>query len=217
MDYVLPRSETLDYRVPWDIEVSVKSSVPIVALYSPSHELKLNRVSDRELTAKIAHNTDPGAFQFSLMRQQGEGVTASLMAYPDPKVGGGYFLVLMAPPANKQLQDIAPLRREVTIVLDRSGSMAGEKMEQVKAASHQILAGLDDGEAFNIVVYNESVEKFAPRPVIKSAESMKQARAYLSALRVSGGTNIHDAIVESLRQEPTENTLPIVLFLTDSL
>ena len=217
LDYSLPRSETLDYTVPWNINVEVKSNEPIASLYSPSHELAINRISDREIRASIANTRQPGAFQFSMMRQKGEGVTASLMAYPDPKVGGGYFLVLVAPPAPKQDEAQAPLRREVTIVLDRSGSMAGEKLEQVRAASLQILEGLADGEAFNIIVYNESVEHFSPQPVIKDAETMKKARAYVGALRVSGGTNIHDAVVEALRQKPVEGTLPIVLFLTDGL
>ncbi|MEM7383551.1 MAG: VWA domain-containing protein, partial [Verrucomicrobiota bacterium] len=134
------------------------------------------------------------------------------------KIGGGYFLVLVAPPATRPATvAMKPLKREVTIVLDRSGSMAGEKLEQVKAASLQILEGLDDGEAFNLIVYNEAVEMFAPAPLLKSAETMKRAREYLKALRVSGGTNIHDAVVEALRQKPVEGTLPIVLFLTDGL
>ena len=32
-----------------------------------------------------------------------------------------------------------------------------------------------------------------------------------------GGTNIHDALLEALRQPPTDGTLPIVLFMTDGL
>ena len=32
-----------------------------------------------------------------------------------------------------------------------------------------------------------------------------------------GGTNIHDALLEALRQPPAEGTLPIVLFMTDGL
>jgi Ca-activated chloride channel family protein len=216
IDYTLPRSETLEYRIPWNINVEVKSTEPIASLYSPSHELTVNRISDREIKASMKATTQPGAFQFSMMRQQGDGVTASLIAYPDPKIGGGYFLVMVAPPAQKA-EAPAPLKREVTIVLDRSGSMAGEKLEQVRAASLQILEGLDDGEAFNIIVYNESVEKFAAQPVVKNAESMKEARAYVTALRVSGGTNIHDAVVEALLQKPIDGSLPIVLFLTDGL
>jgi Ca-activated chloride channel family protein len=58
---------------------------------------------------------------------------------------------------------------------------------------------------------------FAAQPVIKNAETTKQARDYISALRVSGGTNIHDSVVEALRQKPLDGMLPLVLFLTDGL
>ena len=53
IDYVLPRSETLNYRVPWNITVDVKSTQPIASLYSPSHELDLTRISDHEIRASI--------------------------------------------------------------------------------------------------------------------------------------------------------------------
>ena len=52
---------------------------------------------------------------------------------------------------------------------------------------------------------------------MRSRDSLLQARRYLDSIRPSGGTNIHDALVEALRQQPTEGMLPIVLFLTDGL
>ncbi len=39
--------------------------------------------------------------------------------------------------------------------------MRGEKLAQVREAALQVLAGLDDGEAFNVILYNEAVEPFA--------------------------------------------------------
>ncbi len=217
IDYTLPRSETLEYKTPWNIRVEVKSAEPIASFYSPSHQMAIQRISERHIRASLKNTREPGAFQFSMLRQKDDDVTASLMAYPDPKIGGGYFLVLVAPPADRKKAKTKPLKREVTIVLDRSGSMAGEKLEQVRAASLQVLEGLEDGEAFNIIVYNESVEMFSSKPVTKDRATMKKAREYLSALRVSGGTNIHDALVEALRQKPVKGSLPIVLFLTDGL
>jgi len=105
----------------------------------------------------------------------------------------------------------------VTLVLDRSGSMHGEKIEQAREAALQVISGLEDGEAFNIIAYNEGVDPFSPNPVIKSDETLQAARAYLDVIKPRGGTNIHDALVEALRQKPTEDMLPIVLFLTDGL
>ncbi|HXJ61852.1 MAG TPA: hypothetical protein VNU68_34875, partial [Verrucomicrobiae bacterium] len=66
-------------------------------------------------------------------------------------------------------------------------------------------------------VYHEAVEAFAPASVIKSAETLRAARAYLKGLRVRGGTNLHDALLEALRLKPIPGMLPIVLFLTDGL
>ena len=40
VDYVLPRSESVEYTVPWKIAVKITSSTPITAVYSPSHRLR---------------------------------------------------------------------------------------------------------------------------------------------------------------------------------
>jgi len=211
VDYVLPRSESLDVKVPWTITVDIKAKAPISTVYSPSHDLVQKRHEKRHISLTI-RQSDPGPFRISYLVER-NGVNATLYAYPDPKVGGGYFLLLAGVPAK------APrgVRREVTVVIDRSGSMAGKKMDQAKAAALQVLEGLADGEAFNIIDYATTVERFAAKPVIKTRETILKARAYLASLRPTGGTNIHDALVEALRQEPIEGMLPIVLFLTDGL
>lgn len=214
LDYVLPRSEAVEYAVPWKLSMRVKSASRIASVYSPSHEIAVKQPSADEATLSC-ETQDPGAFRVSLLRETKDEMTASLLAYPDPKIGGGYFLVMIAPPKPKT--DAKPIKREVTLVIDRSGSMAGPKLDQVKAAALQVVEGLNDGEGFNLIVYNEAVEMFAAQPVIKNVETTKQARDYISALRVSGGTNIHDSVVEALRQKPLDGMLPLVLFLTDGL
>jgi Ca-activated chloride channel family protein len=220
VDYVLPRSESLDFAVPWTIAVQVKSKRRISTVYSPSHEIETVRKGDNRVSARldVKDRSKPGPFRLSYLLEQG-GVTASLFAYPDPKVGGpaeaGYFLLLAGAPAAPEK---APsIKREVTVVMDRSGSMNGEKLEQVRQAALQVLSGLDSGEAFNLITYNEAVDAFSSRPVIKNRESMQKARAWLEGMQSRGGTNIHDALLEALRLQPTRDTLPIVLFLTDGL
>ncbi len=219
VDYLLPRSESVEYNVPWTVSVRVKSKAPISTVYSPSHKLETTRTSDTIVSAKIAADavTEPGAFRLSYLIER-DGLTASLLAYPDPTTGGGYFLLLAGLPASPHRgTDAFAIKREVTLVLDRSGSMQGDKLDQVREAALQILAGLDEGEAFNIIVYNEVVDLFSKQPVIKSKQTIDAARTYLGSINARGGTNIHDALLEALRQKPTEKMLPIVLFLTDGL
>jgi Ca-activated chloride channel family protein len=219
IDYVLPRSESLAYRVPWDVTVKIKSKKAVSAVYSPSHKLEKRRASETVITARVAADArlEPGSFMLSYLVEDRE-MTASLIAYPDPKIGGGYFLLLASPPAKAiKNADSPAIKREVTLVIDRSGSMRGEKIEQVREAAFQVIGGLKKGEAFNIIIYNEGVDLFSEAPVLKTDESVKKAWKYLEDITVLGGTNIHDALVEALRQKPMEGMLPVVLFLTDGL
>jgi len=220
VDYYMPRSESLALNVPWDITVSIKSKRGVSATYSPSHEIESTQNGPMEAQVKLAPgaSTEPGPFILSYLTDSTDKVTATLMAYPDARIGGGYFLLLAAvPPAEERRPGPPEVKREVIVVIDCSGSMAGEKLEQARTAALQVVEGLYEGEAFNIIDYSSSVSSFAPAPVIKTKQSAQDVRHYLRKLMASGGTNIHDALVEALRQTPTKDMLPIVLFLTDGL
>ena len=195
----------------------ISASAPISGVYSPSHLVTVEHSGNQQALVKTAANQqlEPGPFRLSYLAGS-SSVTASLLAYPDPRVGGGYFLLLAGVPAATQHQESA-LKREVTIVLDRSGSMEGEKIEQARSAALQVLEGLEQGEAFNIIDYSNTVEKFSEKPVIKDSNNLREARNYIKRIRANGGTNIHDALVEAMRQPPTPKMLPLTIFLTDGL
>lgn len=224
VDYVLPRSESLDVKIPWNISVTIKSNHPISTIYSPSHEITLHPRKHKDGDKHIVHVTlpdhatrEPGSFLLSYILSDSE-LSASLFAYPDIVSGGGYFLLLTGIPVNvSKSSDKPTIKREVTLVIDRSGSMRGDKLEQVRETALQILHGLAEGEAFNIILYNENVDCFSKRPVLKTKDTTIRADQYLRHITVSGGTNIYDALQEALAQEPNENMLPIVLFLTDGM
>jgi len=218
VDYVLPRSESFEATAtPWKITVQVRSKTPLATVYSPSHQIGVERSAPEQALVKVEGGAklEPGPFRLSYLTE-GNGLTGSLLAYPDARVGGGYFLLLAGVPPGAQAARAA-IKREVTLVLDRSGSMEGEKIEQVRAAALQVVEGLNEGEAFNIIDYSDSIAKFAEQPVIKNNDTISRARAYLKGLRSNGGTNIHDALVEALRQPATPDMLPLIIFLTDGL
>ena len=218
VDYVLPRSESFEATAtPWKITVQVRSKTPLATVYSPSHQIGVERSAPEQASVRVEGGTklEPGSFRLSYLTE-GNGLTGSLMAYPDARIGGGYFLLLAGIPPGAQATRNA-IKREVTLVLDRSGSMQGEKIEQARAAALQVVEGLYEGEAFNIIDYSDSISRFAEKPVVKNNETIQRARAYIKHLQSSGGTNIHDALVEALRQPPTPDMLSLVIFLTDGL
>lgn len=217
VDYYLPRTEAVDYSVPWKINITIKARGQIATVYSPTHKVIETRRGDNECSVALAPEatTMPGAFRLCYLLRK-EAVTASLYAYPDSRTGGGYFLLLAGLPPTRPVEEGA-MKREITMVLDRSGSMNGEKIEQVREAARQIVAGLEMGEGFNIIAYNEGVDAFSPAPVIKTRETASSAREWIAGIQARGGTNIHDALTEALHPRPATGALPIVLFLTDGL
>ncbi len=219
LDYALPRSESLRQTTPWTVQLSIEQSAPIAAVYSPSHGVvevhTAASPTQRRFVLDALSQKAPGPFLLSILSADPKGAATSISAYPDPAQGGGYFMLLggLATPTTPSKS----IAREVTIVLDRSGSMAGGKLDQAKRAALQVIEGLHEGERFNIIDYSNAVGLFAREPVLHSTESVAQARTHLAALRPSGGTNISDALVEALRQPHADATLGIVLFLTDGL
>lgn len=218
IDYVLPRSESFSSQsIPWQISVEIDAKQPISTVYSPTHQISTTRIGKDRARISLGDNTklEPGSFRLSYLTEK-NGLTATLLAYPDATIGGGYFLLLAGVPATRPEKSVS-IKREVTLVIDRSGSMEGEKIQQVRAAALQVVNGLEDGEYFNIIDYSDSVASFAEKAVVKNSQSLEDARAYIRRINAAGGTNIRDAIVEALRPQPTAKTLPLVLFLTDGL
>jgi len=217
VDYVLPRSESLAADVPWSIAVQIDSRAPLGVVYSPSHELVRERSGELRTRLRLAEASrrEPGSFRLCFTTvADPTRPTAALFAYPDPSIGGGYFLLLgEAPRVNRG----RALRREVTLVIDRSGSMAGKKLEQARTAALQVIEGLADGEGFQLIDFGNDVGSAFKQPVIKDATTIGAARAWLRDLRPNGGTNLHDALLEALRGQALPGCLPLVLLLTDGL
>jgi len=225
VDYILPRSESLEYSVPWKITANIKSKRGVSTVYSPSHKIETfrhltasSKASDSgyvKVTVAPEEGKKPGAFRLSYMTEK-KGVTASIFSYPDSKVGGGYFLLLAAVPERSNDTENT-IKRELTLVLDRSGSMRGKKLAQAKEAALQVIAGLKMGESFNVILYSNNVESFSPWPVKKTKITESKAERYIEGITAMGGTNIAAALTKALDQKPAKHTLPIVLFLTDGI
>lgn len=218
LDYVLPRSEAIGYAVPWTIDVEVRSQTPIVDVYSPTHGLRAETSErhHRELavTTRPDGRLEPGPLRLSILG--GAGTVATTLFMSQSRDGqGGYFLALAGVGEAPRHEDLPP--REVTLVIDRSGSMGGQKFDQAIAAARQVLEGLEFGEAIQIIDYAADVERFAPAPVIKTRANLGALRGYLDGLRANGGTNLDGALQTALAADVTEGFLPVVLFLTDGL
>ena len=70
-------------------------------------------------------------------------------------------------------------------MIDHSGSMNGKKIEQVKEAARQILSGLQEGEAFNLIIYNENVDSLSSTPLLSTPANIRKAREYIDRIQAT--------------------------------
>ena len=198
-----------------DVQVSIDSTISIRNVYSPSHALTIDRPDEDHAVIKFsATNTVPSSDFRLFFDVNPEKLGTSLLSYRPNANEDGYFLLLTTPQVPKQNEQ---LPKTVLFVVDKSGSMQGEKIEQAKSAIKYVLNNLKEGDTFNIVAYDTAVETFRPELERFNEETRKQATGYVNGLFAGGGTNINDALKAALEQIKDKSRPTFVLFTTDGL
>jgi Ca-activated chloride channel family protein len=194
------------------VHVDVESAEPVRAVYSPSHEIAIDRQDDHRFAAgweasDVTPNTD-----FELIYTvSADAIGANLLTYRDPETGEGTFLLLAAPGIDTD-QPVVP--KDVIVVLDTSGSMEGEKIEQARTALAYLLEHLNPEDRFNVVEFSTGVRMYAPG--LQPADAAPEAVRWVSDLEATGGTDINRALLETMDMVESERPT-YVLFLTDGL
>jgi Ca-activated chloride channel homolog len=180
--------------------------------YSPTHRLTVSHSGDH-LELALADTTAAGDLELFLPLAHGL-VGMSLLNH-QPAGEDGSFMLLLAP--GRAAEAGEPLPRDVVAVLDVSGSMSGDKLDQAKAALVQLLSGLRRGDRFRLVTFGSGVRHYAAGWTNASADSVRAAQDWVRRLDTGGGTNIAGALIEALAERPRDGALGVVVFLTDGL
>ena len=178
--------------------------------FSPTHELRVDRAGER-LTVRPAAQLSG---DFALFLPLARGLVGMTVVTHRPTAGEpGYFMLTLSPEAARR----DALVRDVTVVLDVSGSMSGAKIEQARRALHQLLSSLNGRDQFRLITFSSSVTTYRPDWTAAGGAEVGDARRWVDAISANGGTNIADALAEAFRVSSPEGRLPIVVFLTDGL
>jgi len=198
------------------VNVSITSTAPVTNVFSPTHDVRVERFTDFRATATYTERNTKPAIDYRLYYATSErDVGASVICYrPDPNAPG-YFLLLASPKAEIDRSRI--MTKNLICVLDRSGSMSGEKIEQAKGALKFIINSLNEGDRFGLVTYNNEVHVMSPGLLANTKENRDAALEHVEGLRATGGTNIRDALLEALKLAVEGDRPNIIIFLTDGL
>ena len=107
----------------------------------------------------------------------------------------------------------------LAIVVDRSGSMSGAKLDIAKRAVEEAIARLEPGDRFSVVVYDDVVDVVI-ESTLASAESRRGAVDRLRQIDARGSTNLADGWLrgcEQVASHLSERGVNRCLLLTDGL
>ncbi|HWO18952.1 MAG TPA: VIT and VWA domain-containing protein [Kofleriaceae bacterium] len=208
------RAQTVRYHAPItrpDAEIVVSITGTPQNLRSPTHALRVEKLATGvRLRADGARGR---AGELVLEWDVAEPAwTPSAYLHPNGTLDGWFALSLAAP----DLPASAVTAKDVTIVIDRSGSMKGEPMAQAKAAAIDMIRRLDAADRVNVVAFSDEVDPLFKAPQPLDADTRAHAIGFVDRLHDGGGTDIALALGTAIASQDAAKARPrVVVFMTD--
>jgi Ca-activated chloride channel family protein len=198
------------------INVRLETSDPLKTVYSPTHAVTFERPDEHHATGKLTLTNVSSPDDLRLLYATHSGaVGMNLISYRPNEKEDGYFLLLASP--ELKAPHAAVLPKTALIVVDRSGSMSGQKIEQARQAVKFFLNQLKPGDLFNVIAYDSEIEAFRPELQRVTPETIKLANSFADSINAGGGTNIDGALKAALGLLKDDQRPNYVLFLTDGV
>ena len=139
---------------------------------------------------------------------------ATIDAARSDAAGEACAILTVVPPAAGPAR--TALGRDLVVLLDTSGSMGGEPLDQAKRVASALVASLGDHDTLELVEFSTAARRFRPAPAAATAGLRRDALAWIASLRAGGGTEMVDGIRAALAGVRAEAQRQVVL-VTDGL
>ncbi len=201
------RDDVDDIESPNDFAFTYEDLRDYGTPYSPTNRLTIR---DRGTRKTVHAAGDAREVTILLPLRRTSAASVSVLTHR-PNTDPGFALITISPPASNG----RATQRDVTFVIDVSGSMRGAKLDQAKAAGQALLATLGRGDRFRLIDFSTDVHTFREGFLAASPENIHAAERYLEDLRAEGSTNISGALEVALDARYERGRLPLIVFLTD--
>ncbi len=194
------------------IEITGKEALRNI--YSPTHKIDVSNKA--ETSAKVSFETSSNDSDFQLFYGlSNNDFGMSLVTYREPGKDG-YFLLMLSPKDNISEKEL--VNKDIVFVLDTSGSMADEgKMDKARKALLFGIRTLRDGDRFNIINFAGEEHLMERGLISANAEGKKRGEEFVNKLQPTGGTNINESLLASLKQFESGDRPKMLVFMTDGL
>lgn len=197
---------------PVTLRVRLNAGFPVDRISSPSHRIETERINQDEIMISLME-TVPADRDFTLVWQAADTSAPSAGLFTEEIDAERYALLMLTPPIKNTRRH--ELSRDVTFIIDTSGSMEGTSIDQAKAALRLALDRLKSGDRFQILRFSNDYSTFRPGLTVASDDNLGEAKRYVSGLVADGGTEIVNAVKAALSTKSDPARLSQVILITD--
>jgi Ca-activated chloride channel homolog len=194
-----------------DITVELAPGFPVGSLTSLHHVVSLRNDALGKLI-HLAGSQIPADHDFELVWTPAVAGDVATAAFAET-VGDDTFALLVLTPPNAA--DEARQPREVTFIIDTSGSMYGPSIKQASAALQLGVDRLQPSDRFNIIRFASDYSSLFSAPQAVSAANRTLASQFISALRAEGGTEMRAPLERAMATPASAGYLRQIVFITD--
>jgi uncharacterized protein YegL len=128
--------------------------------------------------------------------------------------GQGYMMHVFSP--NETDLGTTALSKDIVFVIDKSGSMSGEKIAQVKSVFTKIISDLPPDDYFNVIFFDTDMRTYSSSLMEANTKNKADAANFVNSLDANGGTDINQALLDAVGMFKADSQrVPIIVFLTD--
>ncbi|MGI9500620.1 MAG: marine proteobacterial sortase target protein, partial [Geminicoccaceae bacterium] len=222
---VVDRLALVDFeggRNPVNLTATLRPGFPLRTLISISHMIKVDKdgaagVSGERHDIALVQGITHGSRDFTLEWTPRPEVEPFQALYSEKRDDGYYsHILMMAPPLDAGAERPQPLpKRQVTYIVDVSGSMDGPSIRQAKKALIRALDDLGVDDLFNVIAFNDGYWTVFPKSVEADAGRISAAKSAVRGLSAGGGTEMMPPLIEALTEPLSDSHLRQIVFITD--
>ena len=199
---------------PLSLSLTLKPGFPVSKVESPHHPIVVIPEGDGGYQVSLKEDAVPADRDFQLVWSPAPRTEPLATIFTEQKNGETYALLMLAPPTQHD-DKAAGIPRDLTFIIDTSGSMAGPSIEQAKASLAAALTRLTARDRFNIIQFNNTVRSLFPTLEPVTTASMRKAIRYTEQLTADGGTEIVSALRQALKSPLDKTRIQQMVLLTD--
>jgi|WetSurMetagenome_2_1015567.scaffolds.fasta_scaffold04186_5 Ca-activated chloride channel homolog len=195
-----------------DLTVHLDAGLPVTGVTSVAHQVSTEEIGPTRRLVTLSPADGIPNRDFVLRWS----VDASQMRFgvlAHREKGDGCFTLMVQPPLAPSDSEVSS--REITFILDVSGSMSGLPVETSKSLVRKVLDGLRPDDTFNVFVFSGSEGQLWQAPHPNTPENVLAAKRYLDDLQGSGGTEMLSGVRHALHGEHDPWRLQMYVFCTD--